>query len=68
MAERHVNFEGLQEPGGFAGSGRPPAQVYELYPRDNREAIAAGIRFLSAKREGPKLTWRSAILTPHCAG
>jgi len=52
MAERHVNFEGLQEPGGFAGSGRPPAQVYELYPRDNREAIAAGIRFLSAKREG----------------
>jgi len=52
MAERYANFEGGQEPRGFAGTGRPLAPIYEIQPRDNREAIAAGIRFLSSKREG----------------
>lgn len=50
MAVGHVNFEGAQELPGWAGSGRP--QVCEIQPRDNREAVAAGIRFLSSQREG----------------
>jgi hypothetical protein len=51
MAERHVNFEGARKPPGPARSERPSAQIYEIQPRDNREAIDAGIQFLSSNHE-----------------
>jgi hypothetical protein len=53
MSGRNANFEWIPDPRGFAGGIRPLAPVYEIQPRDNHEAIAAGLRFLCANRKAP---------------
>lgn len=51
MAEGHIHFEETHQSHDVSRSGRAAAQIYEIQPRDNLEAIAAGIYFLSTKRQ-----------------